>query len=103
MVGPKGDFFLITSKKQMYSLELEFTIFPESMVTEQEISGAILISPVSSVSFLGAISISLYIWVVVMQTQIRVVSEWERDGNYHILCKDLVQDSYFQRYHLWSF
>ena len=45
----------------MYSLELEFTVFPESMITEQEISGAILISPVSSVSFLGAISISLYI------------------------------------------
>ena len=44
----------------MYSLELEFTIFCESMVTEQEISGAILISPVSSASFLGVISVSLY-------------------------------------------
>ena len=41
----------------MYSLELEFTIFCESMITEQEISGAILISPVSSASFLGAISV----------------------------------------------
>lgn len=88
--------FLISSEKQLYSPKLKFTIIPKSMPIEQEIPGTVLISPISSASFLGAVSIPQYIWIVVMQIKIRVFPS-ERDCDYHILCKDSDQMSYFQR------